>query len=207
MTFKWLAVFLLFLISSLAATEFIPWLSPVYVVEGRTTAWYEGYPSVDARHGGRRYSASNGFLDLSASIATREDWAVELEAIAAVTRHRSFGMDSLLLTGRYFLLNDVIGDPVSLSGGMTVIKVFKPAWHDLSIFHHGGIEGEAHVAVGKEFSCMQFWTSRIWAVGAFGVGDVGSPWLRGDIDCEHNWWDRHQARFLFILCGDWEAIR
>ncbi len=199
----------------LSATEFSPWFGPVLEIEGRVNCLVEQYSAIDGRvrspygyfpvdehHVKDIQSACNVFVDVSASLAPTEEWSAEIEAVAADTRHRSFGMDSLLLTGRYRWLNDIVGDPVSLSTGLTVIKVFKPAWHDLAVFHHGGIACEAHVAAGKEFSCRQFWTNRVWAVAAAGVGDIGSPWLRGDLFWEHNWWDRQQVRlFVHSLWG------
>ena len=61
---------------------------------------------------------------------------------------------------------------------------------------------EGHVAVGKEFECRQFWTSRIWGMGAVGIGDVGSVWVKGDLVWEHNWWDRQQCSlFTHTLWG------
>lgn len=198
-----------------SATEYSPWFGPVLEIEGRATAYVVTYPSIEAserspyqnfpvdRHDIREVSSStNGFLDLSASIAPTEDISAELELVLADTQHRNFGVDSILLTGRYRLWNDIVGDPLSLSIGIQAIDVFKPAWHDLSVFHHGGIACEAHVAAGKEFECMQFWTTRIWGVGAIGIGDVGSPWVKGDLVWDHNWWDLHEVRlFAHTLWG------
>ena len=211
MALKNLAALLLatFSCSCVCATELSPWFGPVLEIEGRANCLVEQYSSIngrtrnpfgdfplDKKHIRKIQSAWNVFVDVSASLAPTEEWSAEVEAVVADTHHRSFGMDSVLFTGRYRWLNDIVGEPVSLSTGLSLIRVFKPARHDLAVFHHGGIAGEAHVSIGKEFSCMQFWTSRMWAVGAVGLGDIGSAWLRGDVFWEHNWWDRHQVRLF-----------
>lgn len=201
---------LILTVSTLSATEYCPWFGPWLEVEGRATARLEAYPSINGHHchkippndvfahyDGRKNinkSATNGFLDLSASMTYPERWSSEVEVVIATTRHCSFGVDSLKFTGRHLFFDDVIGDPLSLSAGVSAIGVFPPFTHDVSVFHHGGIAGEMHIAVGKEFICREFWTSRLWGVGAVGLGDVGSAWLRFDTFFEHNWWDRHHLR-------------
>lgn len=92
-------------------------------------------------------------------------------------------------------MNDITDeDPVSLTGGITISQVFKPGLRNLSSFNHGGIQAEGHVAVGKEYSCMQFWTSRLWGVVGFGLADMGSPWILANAAWEHNWWNNHHAQ-------------
>ncbi len=188
--------------ATMDALELRPWFGTVLEIEGRAESYLEVYHSLNGEHGDRDRPACDVFVDFSASLAPTENWSVEVEALTGDTRHRSFGMDSVLLTGRYLWLNDIIGDPLSLATGLTVTKVFKPARYDVAIFHHGGVACEATVAAGKEFSCEQFWTSRYWAVGGVGMGDIGSAWVRGDAAWEHNWWDLHLAGiFLNTLWG------
>jgi hypothetical protein len=198
---KWLALATGIFFSTIDAVERRPWFGRDLEIEGRASTLVQAYHSVDTTHGSTARPAGDVFISLSASTAC-QNLAGELELIAADTRHRSFGMDSISLTGRYLWLNDVIGDPVSLTTGATLAKVFKPARRDLGTFHQGGIECEVHAAVGKEFSCQQFWMSRIWGVIGFGFADIGSAWLRANLAWERNWWERHQLRaFVHTLWG------
>jgi hypothetical protein len=180
---------------SLDATDFKPWFGPLEI-DGRITNTVQFYQSVDTKCGARYRSDCGNFTDFSLEGAVLDQFAVELEAVTAITRHRSFGLDSLRLTGRYLWMNDIVDDPVSLTTGVTISPVFKPSRHDIAIFHHGGIEFEAHAAVGQETSCMQFWTSRWWGVGGIGIADQGYAWLRANLNWEHNWWDLHRIRLL-----------
>jgi hypothetical protein len=192
MAIIWLFSF--FLPFALPAIELKPWFGPMFELQSRATLDLQLYNSIDAKFGSERLPAGNVFLDLELFTTLMQNWSLEVEAIAADTRHRSFGLDSISLTGRYLWMDDVVGDPLSLATGITLYKVFKPARHDLSVFHHGGVEGELHVAAGKEFSCEQYWMSRGWIVTGLGIGDLGAAWCRADTHWEHNCWNVHHLR-------------
>lgn len=177
------------------AVDYKPWFGRVFEVNARGDVIMQAYNHVDAHHGSKKRNEFDTFFDLSASMALWETIAAELEVIALQSRHRS-GMDAIRFTGRYLWMNDVIGDPVSLTTGITLSSIFPPVRKNIASFDHGGFAGEAHIAVGREVSCMQFWTSRVWGVFAVGLADVGSPWLRGNIGWEHNWWDRHRVELF-----------
>lgn len=139
------------------------------------------------------------FLDLSARTSYTH-FAGELEAnFAHSHKQTSLEGDALALTGRYQLRNDVIGDPFSLWIGATVRKVFTNGLHDPIQFYHGGIEGEFHVAAGKEWVCEKFWTHRLWGYGLIGIADLGSPWTKLGAAFEINRWDL--SKWVFDLEG------
>ncbi len=185
----------------LNATDFKPWYPRNLELQPQATYSYQSYQTVDTVHGFAHRPAYNDFLDLSLSGAYSQ-YAIELETLLAATRHRSFGFADLRFTGRYQWLDDVIGDPCTLTTGLTLTQVFSQSRHDNSFFYHGGIEVEAHVAAGRELSCREFWQSRYWGVLGFGVADEGSPWVRANLSWEHNWWDTMSATvFLESLWG------
>lgn len=190
-------------VAILNCTEFSPWFGNVLELDAQAACTANGYRSISTGHGTKHRSSCDTFFDLSASLAYRENLSFELEAVAADTSHDGFGMDSILFTARTCWMNDITAeDPISLTGGLTVSQVFKPGLRDLSSFHHGGIQCEAHLAAGKEYSCMQFWTSRLWGVFGAGIADLGSVWVRGNVVWEHNWWNNHQAQvFVRTLWG------
>lgn len=191
----------LFVFTKASATELQPWFGPPFVIEGRADTIVEYYSSLATEHGTVDRSTWAGYLDLSASLAIMDNWSAELEAIVADSHH-SFHFDSVLLTGRYRWTNDIVGDFATISTGITISQIFTQGLHDISIFHHGGIAGEAHVSIGKEFSCEQFWTSRFWGVAGFGIADMGSPWVRGDAGWELNFCDQHLfGAYMYTLWG------
>lgn len=176
------------------ATELEPWHGPAYTVDVRGTGLFQGFKRLDARCGPVKRPEFDAFYNLSGLAVCKAEATAEIELLASSTRYRGFGLNALRLTGRYFLLNDVVGDPVSLAAGVTASKIFRASRRNVAIFDHGGIAAEAHVSIGKEFSCEQFWTNRIWTVLGVGIADVGSPWLRANIVWEKNWWNIHQIK-------------
>lgn len=186
---KFLYTFLLIPIY-LSATEYAPWFGTSFQLEGRASAEYQTFNAFDSNGHSHHYKTRDFFGNLSLSLAIDPVvlWpvSVEIETLLARTHHRSWGLDSFKLTGRYQWMDDILGDPVSLTGGLSLILPVKVALHDISSFHHGIVECEAHVAVGKEFSLFDQWTFRHWGLLAIGVADRGSPWFRGGYFWEKN---------------------
>lgn len=179
--------------SALCATDLRPWYGSTLEIEACAAAQLQAYRGIDSDGDSKRRPACDLFFDLSAA-TSYDNLAAELEVIASDTRYQTFGMDSIKLTGRYRWLNDIVGEPVSLVTGLTISQVFKPGLRNLSSFHHGGIECEAHASVGREKSFMQFWLSRYWAIFGIGVADMGYPWITGNLAWEHNFCERHHLR-------------
>ncbi|NGX42519.1 MAG: hypothetical protein K940chlam7_00799 [Chlamydiae bacterium] len=196
--------------TALSGTELMPWTERDLELYPRLDYLFQHYNSVHTSSGSRHHSSDDHFgtVGLSASYGS---WSAELEAIFANTRHRSFGFDNFKVTGRYQWFNDVVGDFVSITTGITLIKASSVALDDLSSFHHGRNEAELHVSVGKEISCLDYWASRGWGVIAVGVADHGSPWLRGQLAWEKNFQRTTHLRLfvnaLYGLGGDSLSIK
>lgn len=180
--------------TQLVATDLKPWDGTIYSIDIHGSCLLQQFQRLDTKCGTIKRPEFDAFYELSVLTVPREKVTAEMELSASDTRHRLFGLNVFRLTGRYFWLNDVVDDPVSLATGITVSKIFHAARRNIATFDHGGIACEGHIAVGKEFSCEQFWTARTWGVLGVGCADVGSPWLRANLVWEHNWWERHQLK-------------
>jgi hypothetical protein len=186
-----LACFLSLLSATGWAADLKPWYTRYLEIEPTAAYVFQTYPSVSAAHGSGRYHSDDNFLTLSAAGAY-DRWSLELETTFAATHHRSFGFCDVCLTGRYQWLDDVIGDPVSLVTGLTVIHDSKIARNDISCFYHGQTACEFHMAAGHEMVCEEFWASRLWGVLGLGIADQGSPWIQIDAGWDCNWLDVHE---------------
>jgi len=180
----------------LEATELRPWHGNVYDLDIRGKAVLQQFQWIDTHCGQVKRPECDGFYTISALGVPKDMITVEAELSALDSRHRLFGLQALRLTGRYFWLNDIVADPISLATGITVSQIFHAARQNIATFDHGGIACEGHVAVGKEYSCEQFWVSRWWGVIGLGIADVGYPWLRANLAWERNWWERHQLKIF-----------
>lgn len=185
----------------LGATELTPWLERDLELQPRVTWLHQKFSKIYTPHRTFRRSANDSFYTLSMEV-TGLDYGVEVEVSVAHTQHQRNDCDNFRLTGRYRWLNDILGDPVTLTTGVTYIQAFRHSLYDISSFHHGKTECEAHVVIGKEYSTLSTWNSHWWAVFALGLGDHGSPWLRGEAAWEKNWCDQQRVRvFMHALCG------
>jgi hypothetical protein len=163
------------------STQLLPWYGEAFQMEARTAIAYQTYRDIDS--GGRlvRHPSDDYFLhgSLSSFFGYEELWAAEIEAVLADKRHHHFNLDSIRLTGRYLLADDVRGDPLSIVVGVTAVQSLAISVNDISSFHHSKWEGECHLSLGRETASGKGWMSRWWLLTAIGTADVGSPWLRG----------------------------
>lgn len=178
----------------LLATDLTPWLTKDLEFQSQLSGLFQFYPKIAAKHGSIHRSGNDQFYTFSLALSAF-DWSGEIESTLAHTRRQDYLCDNVRLTGRYRWLDDIPGDaPFSLVTGLTLTQAFKHSLRDISSFHHGQFEAEAHIAIGKECSCERFWSSRWWGVFALGHGNHGDPWLRTESAWEKNWWDTHQLR-------------
>ncbi len=173
MNVRLLPLFILFLAGQMSATEFAPWFGNQYQFEARWKALYQKYNHI----GSHPYQADDLFTQLSLSFSPDPALSGEAEILFADTRYRDFGFDSGKVTGRYLLLDDIVGDPVSLTMGLSLAFPIYRGLHDISSLHHGMIETEAHLAIGKEYSYLNQWHQRQYALLGVGIATQGSPWL------------------------------
>lgn len=194
-------IFSLLLPLALQATELAPWYGRSLEIELRGSALLQYFRSIATPVKPARYHSFGQFYTLS-SATSFDRIGAELELILAKTPARSFGFDNFRFTGRYIALDDVIGDPVSLTIGATLTGAGKRAVYDISSFHHGIFEIEAHAALGREVPCERFWVSRWWGLFGCGTAIDGRPWLRGNLTLERNFWDIHALQaFVHTLWG------
>lgn len=177
--------FFLFLPVAVFAVERAPWYERDLVPILEAKAVFETYHSVDSSGHSIAQQTFAGFYS-GALRGSYAGYAAELEVVTAHSRHRGFGMDSVVLTGRYRLLNDIVADPLSVVLGLTATSSTHAARHDMAAFHHGGIDLEGFVSAGKELSCRSVWLSSGWGVFGVGGGDLGSPWMRFELHGEKN---------------------
>lgn len=203
--FKKCFLFLLFLtfLQRGEATEYQPWVGNYLEFEWRNSLLYQGYSYVSTGSHLEKYSTGDLFFHTSLSNALKPELSIEIEAVAARTRHQRGNIDHIKGTGRYVWQDDIAGDPLTLTTGLSFSLAFKRSVHDISSFHHGRGETELFLSAGKEWSKGTEWDSRVW--GVFGVGgalEKGSPWIRFQLAYEKQLAPLHQLQgFMKSLWG------
>lgn len=184
---KELLVFLLLFFSGTAAgTEIAPWFGNFYEFEARLSQSYQQFNRINTSQDSKSYQSHDHFTHLSLAFVPDPNWSAETELLFAATRHRNFGFDSGKITGRYLFMDDIVGDPVSLTGGLSLTMPLHTALRDIGSFHHGMAELEGHVSVGMECPFLSHWLLRYYGSCALGIATQGSPWLKLSYFWERN---------------------
>ncbi len=183
-------------------TELQPWFGNQLQYEGRCSLLYQSYSRISSADRLPSHSSDDLFLTASVSNAPYPELSLELETTVAFRKFRCGGFDNFRATGRWLCLDDVAGDAISLSTGATCTIALDEGLKDISSFHHGLYETEAHIAIGKERSSISDWTSRCWCVGAIGIAERGSPWLKAQAAYEYRIGGNHSLQtFIHGLAG------
>ncbi len=187
---------LMLFISGLNAFQVRPYLGQDLLINIKPTTTLEFFHDTDVEEDPDFSSKMNGvsfFQDINVEMALFREWSVELSLGTGVTKKRDWGYDHFFVCGRYLFFSDLLGDPFSLSVGLSFQHASKDAVEDFLSYHNGRFEYAAHLAIGKEWSCDSFWTWRLWTALGFGQAERGSPWIWTKSGLESNWWDYASA--------------
>lgn len=196
-------LFLLLIIAfSCHATDLKPWFGKEYEAEIRASVLYQNYHSLASpdRHAG---TENDAFTSLSIAYPFKR-YCCEFEATVANTRYQNCRWDNFRFTGRVQGLDERAGDCISLVGGITITQPMSRALHDVSSFHHGHLEAEFTLSVGKEYGIFDYppFQYRWWNVFGIGQANLGVPWVRDYVAFEYRYNDVHQFRgFAEVLYG------
>ncbi|MCB1118984.1 MAG: hypothetical protein KDK65_03395 [Chlamydiia bacterium] len=167
----------LFLVTTLAGWEG-PWYERAFEIRKTIAPGYVSYQNIDSSRGTLNSSSDECHLDMAVGTNLLDLVEMELEVGFCDTRQHSFNLRDISFAARTVWLSDCVGDWVSLATGIDVTQNNGVARRDFSTFTHGGIEGEGHLSIGKEFICHDRPLQQYWVTAAYGIGDVGSPWWR-----------------------------
>ncbi len=185
-----------------SALEVKPWLGNEWEFQFDTAYTYSRYPNVQDGHPALRSPSNDQLLTFDLGVvAPTPNWDFQLEAEIANTPRQSWGVRSGAVQARYQWLDDILGDPVSLTIGANLRVVAHHSLRDVSCPYHSYVNGEINGAVGKEWSKQAFWRWRAFAFAGVGMANRGSPWTRALISFMGNQEDRHQ--YAVFAIGYW----
>jgi len=169
------------IIFSLKAVAFDvqPWFPYPYEFHFRPNYLAAYYPNVNGATNPTSYNAWNQELYLNFGMNTMSQFDTQIEAGFFNTSKTNATFQSAAMMGRYLLLDDVQGDPVSVAIGLSLRYVPGHALTDVFTPFHNRVNLEANCAVGKEFDNLQYWLYRLYGVASVGMANQGAPWVKG----------------------------
>ena len=182
----------------LISVENQPWFGNVYEFDltGRYTySYYHRVPDAITQ---LDQTSEDHTLYFDLEFPPSPYWSLDADIHFADTPRQAFSFSSTALQLRYLWLDDIIGDPISLTSGFSCRYTCRRSLKDISCPSHRDFDFQAHFAMGKEFDKFEFWRYRIWGYGGLGIANEGSPWMRAILSFETNHKDRNiLGVFLF----------
>lgn len=187
--------------SSLLAFDEKPWLGDFLDFYLDSSYTFYRYRHVQNAVKQPKSPSNNNLLTFDLGFFPFDGSEIAAELEIADTRRQSFGRRSLALQLRTRWMDDIAGDPISVTTGFSVRQVSHSSVRDVSSPYAAPWDFEAHGALGKEWSHGAHWYMRWYGIGALGQGNRGSPWTRGQLAFELNREDKHQLKFFGL--GYW----
>ena len=197
---KWRAFFLGALIfpSLCRGLEVQPWFSDVYEFHFLENYAYSRFRSVQGGVPQLKNFFNSNVIYTGLEFCPSPEWSVDGDIQVADTTAMSFNFRSVAFQARYLWLDDIVGNPVSLSTGANFRVTSDAALRDISCPSHSNVDFEVNFALGREFDYSESWQWRLWCFGALGQANLGSPWVRAIAAIETNIDETHKWDFYAI---------
>jgi hypothetical protein len=183
---------------SLFSLEKKPWFCNIFEFQLDTAYTYSRYNKVNNAKKQLSHPSNNHLIYADLGVSPTPDWAMDIDLELADDPRRPFGFQSSAVQLRKLWLDDVVGDPVSLTTGASIRGTNSIAVRDVNSPYHSYANLEVNMAVGKEwnnFNCKEnspFWRWRGYLFSAIGMANRGSPWMRASLHFMHNHRDQTQ---------------
>lgn len=180
------------------AIELQPWFGNIYEFSFFSKYTYSTFSKVNSSTTPFEGKEKDHLVYFDLEFPFSSDVSLDADLEFMDDRAQHFSFRSAALQSRYSFLDDIIGDPFALTIGINFRAVAKAFTHDISTFYPGVANFEGTLALGKEFTKDESWRFRLWGIGAFGIAEKGSPWVRGKVSVEGN----HEEAFRWALFGE-----
>ncbi len=174
---KWLVALAICALSSVHSVQKEPWLGNWLEFEASLYQTHTESRSLDTKHGVKHHFLHAERTTASIEFMPLTDLTAEIELNLAKTQSKDYGFEAIKAACRYQLLNDLTGDPVSLTGGLITSLSTPSRVKDLSSIEHGVFETEAYLSLGREFAYHDRSYYKVWALAKGGIASSGSPWV------------------------------
>jgi len=184
----------------LLALQTKPWLGNPYEFDFESAFTYSRYRKVEGASKQLKSPSNDYDLFFDLGFTPRYNIDVRAEFELAETPRQNFNWRSAALQARYQWLNDIAGDPISLTTGVNFRAVPHHSLKDVSCPYASYANYELTLSLGKEWSKEGEWTMRTYGYATVGMANHGFPWMHDIVTWQFNWQDTH-ALFLFTV-GD-----
>ncbi len=173
-----------------------PWLGDPWEFTLSSDFTYSRYRRVQDAAVQLPQASNDRLLSFDLGVAPWETIDVQMEVEFANTPRQRWGLRSGAIQARFAWMDDISGDPISLTTGVIVRGVSGNSRRDVSSPYHAPLDMELNAAAGKEWSQEAFFGMRTWGLLGVGTGNQGMPWTRAIGAFEKNWDNHHRLGVL-----------
>jgi hypothetical protein len=146
------------------------------------------------------FHANTLYFDLE--FAPSSSWDLDMDVRFSESSKEKFSFRTTAIQARYIILDDIVGDMISLMTGLHLRYVSPQSLRDISDPYHGAFEGEVSLSLGREWASNEDYFIRVFGFGCFGQSISGAPWFREIFGLEGKIHHEHKvALFLEALQG------
>lgn len=167
---------LFYLPISLIGLEQEPWFCNTWEFTFTPSYTYSTYPKVQNGTPHHQKRSHDHVLSFDLAMPPSPQWQVNAKVEFADTPRQSMGLRSGALGAQYLWLDDLLGDPVSLTTGVVLRGVTRSSLRDVSAPYHSYFNYEINASVGKEWDHGFDWYARIYGGSSLGMANRGYPW-------------------------------
>jgi hypothetical protein len=180
------------------ALETMPWLGNQYEFDFSSAFTYSRYHKVEGASVQLKNPSNDYDLLLDLGFTPYSLFDVRTEIEFAKTPRQSSNWRSVALQARYQWLDDISGDPLSLTTGFNVRAVPHHSLRDVSCPYASYANYELTVSAGKEWSKEAMWTMRTYGYASLGIANHGFPWIQELFVWQFNWQDTHELSLFTV---------
>lgn len=168
-----------------------PWLGNQYEFDFESIFVYSRYHKVEGASKQLKSPSNDYDLFFDVGFTPYPTFDIRAEIEFAETPRQSFNWRSAAIQGRFQWLNDIAGDPISLTTGLNFRAVPHHSLRDVSCPYASYANYELTVSLGKEWSKQKMWTMRTYGYATVGIANHGSVWTQELVTWQFNWQDTH----------------
>ena len=187
------ALLFFFFLSKVSSLEIKPWLNNAYEFCLDVDYSYSRYAKVQNAHPQLHHPSNDQLLNFDLGFVPSPTWSCDLDVEFVNTPRQKWGFRSGAAQLRMLWLDDIEGDPISLTTGVDARVVSQRSLEDVSTPYHGNWNFALSTAVGKEWAEGEFWRYRTFGFLSLGIATRGYPWLfmhyafLANIEDRHRW--------------------
>ena len=177
-----------------------PWFGNQYEFELESAFTYYRFHEVEGASVQLKSPENTRVLLLDLGMTPFSQFDFQMEGEFAKSDHINWALRSAAVQGRFQLLDDISGDPVSLALGLNIRGAPHHFLRDVGTPYASEFNLEMTGSIGKEWSQDGMWTMRTYGFAALGFANHGYPWTRELFVWQYNVQNTH--RFSIFAAGD-----